>query len=194
MPEAGWYPDPSGTADWRRWDGVEWTHETRADRTTANRPFPATKSWLASHRGWIGGIAITLTLVVALLSRDTSGAPSKLGLTAAQVATRLAPLGCRAVTNGRSPPLLAGEIRPQAALTCTIDGEDTSISQWQTHADLERQIAIAKAFACPLARGFGTSDIVVVTGDNWAVSPASQTVGDKIRAAIGGSELRVIPC
>ena len=28
---SGWYPDPSGTAPWRWWDGHRWTHETRTD-------------------------------------------------------------------------------------------------------------------------------------------------------------------
>lgn len=34
-PREGWYPDPLGEADLRRWDGTAWTAETRADPTAA---------------------------------------------------------------------------------------------------------------------------------------------------------------
>lgn len=30
QPSAGWYPDPSGSPNQRRWDGQAWTEETRA--------------------------------------------------------------------------------------------------------------------------------------------------------------------
>ena len=37
-PPAGWYPDPSGRAPFRYWDGIRWTEHT--DQGTAPSPSP----------------------------------------------------------------------------------------------------------------------------------------------------------
>src|SRR4051794_14584777 len=29
VPEPGWYPDPSGSPNWRYWDGTQWTEQTK---------------------------------------------------------------------------------------------------------------------------------------------------------------------
>jgi hypothetical protein len=44
-PAAGWYPDPSGSAPWRWWDGRQWSVQTRPDQqepVTSTAPAPPT--------------------------------------------------------------------------------------------------------------------------------------------------------
>ena len=39
-PPAAWYPDPSGVAEWRYWDGQAWTSDTAVYGQVATRPMP----------------------------------------------------------------------------------------------------------------------------------------------------------
>src|SRR5688500_10866251 len=43
MPEPGWYPDPSGQAAWRWWNGTEWTANASGPAGAAT-PSPFTKT------------------------------------------------------------------------------------------------------------------------------------------------------
>ncbi len=41
IPDAGWYPDPAGTAQLRYWDGGAWTEHTAPQQTPATDPAPS---------------------------------------------------------------------------------------------------------------------------------------------------------
>jgi hypothetical protein len=51
----GWYPDPTGQADERRWDGTGWTRDTRSAPTRATAPPPSSGEAVAGQArepGW----------------------------------------------------------------------------------------------------------------------------------------------
>ena len=52
-PPAGWYPDPTGAAQQRYWDGQQWT-EALAAPTVIHVPVaaPPTKDWFQRHPAW----------------------------------------------------------------------------------------------------------------------------------------------
>ena len=52
-PPAGWYPDPTGAAQQRYWDGQQWT-EALAAPTVVHVPVaaPPAKDWFQRHPAW----------------------------------------------------------------------------------------------------------------------------------------------
>ena len=52
-PPAGWYPDPTGAAQQRYWDGQQWT-EALAAPTVIHVPVaaPPAKDWFQRHPAW----------------------------------------------------------------------------------------------------------------------------------------------
>ncbi|WP_099020934.1 DUF2510 domain-containing protein [Mycolicibacterium palauense] len=52
-PSAGWYPDPTGAAQQRYWDGHQWT-EALAAPTVIHVPVaaPPVKDWFQRHPAW----------------------------------------------------------------------------------------------------------------------------------------------
>lgn len=73
MAEAGWHPDPHNAAQWRYWDGTQWT-EYRAPRAVVAAPAQPTPgaeqwqrftAWYTRGRGWTTKI-VALTAVAAL--------------------------------------------------------------------------------------------------------------------------------
>lgn len=64
-PREGWYPDPLGEADLRRWDGVRWTTQTRARPESASAESDRPEASHASKRR--GAMPMVLG-VIALLA------------------------------------------------------------------------------------------------------------------------------
>ncbi|MEX7470612.1 DUF2510 domain-containing protein [Mycobacterium adipatum] len=49
----GWYPDPTGTAQQRFWDGEQWTQAIAAPTViTVAVPAPPAKDWAQRHPAW----------------------------------------------------------------------------------------------------------------------------------------------
>ncbi|MBO1901122.1 DUF2510 domain-containing protein [Leucobacter weissii] len=67
----GWYPDPEGRLSLRRWDGAQWTQETRGNldwgRPVASLDLPSRHHPDAPETGWAG---VAFALHSALVSRE----------------------------------------------------------------------------------------------------------------------------
>src|SRR5215210_896590 len=47
-PPPAWYPDPSGVAEWRYWDGREWTAEAAVAGQVMARAMPPPQPWVGT--------------------------------------------------------------------------------------------------------------------------------------------------
>ena len=64
-PPAGWYPDPTGAAQQRYWDGHQWT-EALAAPTVIHVPVaaPPAKDWFQRHPAWTTLITIWVACMI----------------------------------------------------------------------------------------------------------------------------------
>jgi hypothetical protein len=118
--------------------------------------------------------------------------PSKTAgyLTADQVATLLAPLGCAAApSRAASPFLLVGAVSERF---CTIHGERVAIDEFADASKLAAERAAESKEGCAsLEVG---SDIVAAQGLNWSATTETEATAVAITKAIRGSKVFVHHC
>lgn len=78
-------------------------------------------------------------------------------------------------------------------VTCKVGTEDTTIDLYPDHGAVTNAEGLAKGVGCSFAKGFGIRTFVIVVGDNWTISPRSETTARKIQPATGGT-VKVIKC
>ena len=107
-------------------------------------------------------------------------------LTAQEIATKLAPLGC--VPTPATPNTAdLGQPAPVTALDCTVSGEKVTISEYKNKHDLAANVQLARGPGCITAKLNGVTDALLVTGRNWAVHwPKTTSTAQAIENAIGG--------
>ena len=105
-PLAGWYPDPTGAAAYRFWDGRQWTAALAAPMVVPIGAPPEPKDWCQRHPAWTTLIAFWVACMVwqwAWLARrcwrsSRWGSSAGAGTDAAETAWPLTPI---ARTRGR---------------------------------------------------------------------------------------------
>jgi hypothetical protein len=116
-------------------------------------------------------------------------------MTAQEVATKLAPLGC--VPTPSSPSTASvGQTPPVAAVDCTVSGQSITISEYQNKKQLASNVQAAQGPGCAVARANGATVALLVTGRNWAVHwPKTTATAQAIDNAIGnGAKTVSIQC
>ena len=63
-PLAGWYPDPTGAAAYRFWDGRQWTAALAAPMVVPIGAPPEPKDWCQRHPAWTTLIAFWVACMV----------------------------------------------------------------------------------------------------------------------------------
>jgi hypothetical protein len=111
-------------------------------------------------------------------------------MTAQEIGTKLAPLGCAATPAPPSTVNLGG-IKPVNSVECTINGEDISIDEYLNAQQVAYQADLAKGVGCSLAKQFGISDLYDVQGYNWTVTPKTASTAQAIQNTIGGKVVHI---
>ena len=158
-----------------------------------------------SWRRWC--VPLTASLAVALVGCGT-GATAKAGpsikssasitkvpasphMTAPEIATKLAPLGC--VT---APPPTStvgiGEIKPVTLLECTISGESVTIDGYPTAHQVWYNSQLPGGAGC--TKGWGATELFYVAGPNWLVTPKTAGTAKVIHKALGFGAVFGLEC
>ena len=138
----------------------------------------------------------TPTTSTTALSPTTSTRPAGY-MTAQEIASKLAPLGCVATPSSPSARTFSlGEISPVAALDCTVSGEDVTISEYLNAQQVATNIQVARGQGCIIAKQSGVTNALLVVGTNWAVHwPKTTGTAQAIEKAIGdGAKIVSIHC
>ncbi len=69
---------------------------------------------------------------------------------------------------------------------CDVDGESVNITIWKDNGQRDNYISVGEAF-CPVAQAYGLTNIPFVVGNRWTVQPETETVGQQVADALGGS-------
>ena len=121
----------------------------------------------------------------------TPTVPAASTVTAAQVAAKLAPLGCHA-----SPGDTSGDTgtKPQAELDCTIGGEDVTIDQYANTGQVSQIASQAKA-GCQVAKQAGMTGLYWVADANVTIAADTAAAVQRIQHALGGdAKLMSVHC
>ena len=116
-------------------------------------------------------------------------------LTAQEIATKLAPLGCVPTPSQPNSANLA-QPAPVTALDCAVSGENVTISEYKNKKDLAANIQLARGPGCIAAKLYGVTDAFLVTGRQWAVHwPKTTSTAQAIETAIGdGAKILSFHC
>jgi hypothetical protein len=141
---------------------------------------------------FVAGLSIAAT-VTATGSGAATPKPSH--LTAQQIATKLASLGCVA-TRFTGNSVSVGDIKPKVELDCTVNGESVSIQQYRNPEQVAFNMHLAKGIGCQIAKGFGeTGDQDYILGGTTMTKADTATTTEQIRKAIGnGVKISVVHC
>jgi hypothetical protein len=123
---------------------------------------------------------------------STTKAPSG-HMTAQEIASKLAPLGCNATPAAPSTVNLGG-IKPVTELECTISGEDVSIDEYVNSQQVSYNMKLARSVGCQIAKQFGVTEAVFVVGTNWTATPKTAPTANSIQKAIGQGTIVTIKC
>lgn len=128
-PPPGWYPDPSGVAGSRWWDGTAWADHTR-DAGPGDDPPPPPQADPATDAGVplsVTGRSRTVALVAAAVLAVGLVATAVVGLrTPAEVVTDGVPLGVVLDPDAVPPPLVRSDVDAAgtaAGCRTIVDGE-----------------------------------------------------------------------
>ena len=116
-------------------------------------------------------------------------------LTAQEIATKLAPLGC-VPTPSQPNTANLGQPAPVAALDCAVSGENVTISEYKSKKDLISNVQAARGPGCIAAKLNDVTDALLVSGRQWAVHwPKTTSTAQAIENAIGdGAKIVSIHC
>ena len=128
---------------------------------------------------------------------DTTIAPAPIDasktsghLTAAQVATLLAPLGCAAAPSRAASPLLF--VGAVSELFCTIKGEQVTVDELGDASQLAAERSAESMQGCQrLEVG---CDIAATEGLNWSATAETAATATAMSAAVRGSKVFVHHC
>jgi hypothetical protein len=111
-------------------------------------------------------------------------------MTAEEIGTKLAPLGC-AAKPAQTGGIDYGNIKPVNSLECTINGENIEIDEYLNAQQVAYEEDIAKGVGCSLAKQLGIRDIYYVRGYNWTVTPNTASTAQAIQKIIGGKVVHI---
>jgi hypothetical protein len=126
-------------------------------------------------------------------STSTTKAPPAGHMTAQEIATKLAPLGCNATPSAPSTMNL-GDIKPVTSLECTISGENVSIDEYVNAQQVSHNLQLARTTGCQIAKQFGVTEAFYVIGPNWLIQSKTVPTATSIRKAIGFGLIGTLKC
>lgn len=85
------------------------------------------------------------------------------------------------------------EVGTDAQGTCEVDGEDTELSTFRDHKQLDNWLGLGEKFGCAVAKQFGITSYTVVIGPDWTATPNTAATGRKIAEAVD-AEMKTVRC
>jgi|GEM_PF-6557384 len=132
---------------------------------------------------------IALTIVALALAGCSAKAATT--MTATQIASKLSAIGCSPTEDDTSTDI---GIKPVSSLSCTIDGENVTVEEYRSAAQVASQAALAKGFGCIMAKSFGVTSFSYVQGNNWTASAQTKGTVEKMQSAIGAGDVTSFNC